>query len=85
MTVLSDSDRLDGTVRLINKLFVDANSTANMDTVAIRAAFDAADSWADANSASFNTALPTTFKNTASVTQKSLLLCYVVMKRAGLI
>lgn len=49
----------------------------------VRAAVDAADTWADDNQASFNTALPTAFKNAASTTQKTILLMYVLMRRAG--
>jgi hypothetical protein len=51
--------------------------------VDLRAAVDAADQWADDNAASFNTALPQPFKGAASIGMKSLLLCYVIMRRAG--
>lgn len=51
----------------------------------LRAAVDAADTWVDSNAASFNTALPAAFRTTASLTQKTLLLCYVAMRRAGLL
>lgn len=51
----------------------------------LRAAIDAADSWADANQVSFNTALPTAFKNAADPDQKTLLLAYVLMRRAGIL
>jgi len=51
----------------------------------IQAAVSAVDDWAEANSASYNTALPQPFRNTASVAQKALLLAYVCMRRAGIL
>lgn len=51
----------------------------------IQAAVNAADDWADTNSAAFNAALPVPFRTTASTALKGLLLCYVVMRRNGLL
>lgn len=50
-----------------------------------RAAVDATDQWVDANAASYNAALPQPFRGQASATQKTLLLCYVAMRRAGIL
>lgn len=47
----------------------------------LRAAVDAADSWAQSNAASFNSALPATARNNLTASQKALLLAYVIMKR----
>jgi hypothetical protein len=47
----------------------------------LQAAVNAADDWVDANAASFNTALPATFRANASTSQKSLLLVAVVLMR----
>ncbi len=85
MTALIDADRIDTMQKFVRKIFVEAAATANMDTLTIKAAVDAADDWCDTNAAAFNTALPTTFKNTATLAQKSLLLAYVVMKRGGIL
>lgn len=49
----------------------------------LRAAVDAADSWVDTNAASYNSALPATFRNNASAAQKSLLLVAVILARYG--
>lgn len=49
----------------------------------LQAAVNAADDWADANAASFNSALPTTFRNNATSAQKALLLAVVVLARYG--
>lgn len=49
----------------------------------LKAAVDAADDWLETNQASFNTALPQPFRGAASVGQKTFLLCYVAMRRAG--
>lgn len=51
----------------------------------LRAAVDACDTWIDANAASFNSSLPAAFRTTASLTQKTLLFCYVAMRRASLL
>lgn len=53
--------------------------------VDLAAAVSAADTWADANAASYNTALPVPFRTNASAAQKALLLAYVCMKRTGVL
>jgi hypothetical protein len=49
------------------------------------AAINATDAWIDANAAAFNTALPQPFRGAATADQKTLLLCWVAMRRAGLL
>lgn len=51
----------------------------------IDAAVAATDDWIDSNQTSFNNALPTTFKNNATLAEKTLLFCLVAMRRAGLL
>lgn len=85
MAVLVDADRALTAREWIRKVFEEQRQTATMDTATIRAAINAADDWADTNAAAFNTALPVAFRNTATTAQKNLLLCYVCLKRAGLI
>lgn len=51
----------------------------------LRAAVDATDTWQDNNQASYNTALPDAFRTTANQQQKTLLFCYVALRRAGLL
>lgn len=51
----------------------------------LRAAVDATDQWIEDNQASFNTALPAAFRTNATPAQKTFLLCYVAMRRAGLL
>lgn len=51
----------------------------------LRAAVDATDAWIDGNQSSYNTALPATFRNNASLAQKTLLFCFVAMRRAGIL
>jgi hypothetical protein len=51
----------------------------------LRAAVDATDDWIDANATSFNSALPAEFRTTATATQKTLLFCYIAMRRGGLL
>lgn len=51
----------------------------------LRAAVDATDTWIDNNASSFNTALPQPFRSSASLAQKTILFCYVAMRRAGIL
>jgi hypothetical protein len=51
--------------------------------VDLRAAVDACDQWIDDNQAAFNAALPAAARNGLTLTQKTLLFCYVAMRRAG--
>lgn len=65
--------------------YVSQNATATMNVSDLQAAVSATDSWIDSNQSSFNNALPTTFKNTATLQEKTILFSYVAMRRAGLI
>lgn len=63
----------------------DATLGNSFTKVDLAAAVTAADTWADANATSYNTALPLPFRTTASAAQKSILLAYVCMKRTGVL
>lgn len=49
----------------------------------LAAAVAAVDDWVEANTAAFNAALPQPFRSTATPTQKTALLAYVLWRRAG--
>jgi hypothetical protein len=49
----------------------------------IPAALAATDQWIEDNQNSFNAALPQPFRGAASLQAKTLLFCYVAMRRAG--
>ena len=51
----------------------------------LRAAIDATDSWIDTNASAFNTALPVAFRTNATQVQKTLVFCWVAMRRAGIL
>jgi hypothetical protein len=51
----------------------------------LREAIDACDSWVESNATSFNTALPQPFRGSATQAQKTMLLCWVAMRRAGIL
>ena len=51
----------------------------------MRAAVDAIDDWIEANQAAVNAAYPQPFRANMTVQHKTLLFCYVAIKRAGLI
>lgn len=77
MAVLSEADRV--------KVWADW-MRANADACAItkfdlRAAIDAADAWADANAASYNSALPQPARGALTAKQKARLLAYIINRR----
>ena len=57
----------------------------------VRAAVDATDAWIDsaaaaaAPSTGYNSALPQPFRGAATTDQKTVLFCFVAMRRAGLL
>lgn len=82
MAILPDADRA-RIVRGLNR-YLEFGSVLNVLKVDLRSVVDAADDWVDANTASYNNALPQTFRNNASQAQKSLLLVAVVLMRFNL-
>lgn len=60
-------------------------SVPNISKDDLRAAIDATDAWIDTNASAFNTALPAAFRTNANLVQKTLLFCYVAMRRAGIL
>jgi hypothetical protein len=55
-----------------------------MTKAAVQAVVDATDSWIDTNTAAFNAALPEPGKTALTLTQKTIIFCYVALKRAGI-
>lgn len=51
----------------------------------LAAAVNATDNWIDGNQSAYNAALPLPFRTAASLQQKTLLFCYVAMRRAGIL
>lgn len=51
----------------------------------LRAAIDATDQWIDDNQTSYNNALPLPARTELTLAQKTLLFCFVAMRRAGLL
>lgn len=79
MAVLPELDRARTLIGLMRQeQFSGAYTKADL-----RAALDATDAWIESNQASFNVALPQPFRNQATLEQKTLLFCYVALRRAG--
>lgn len=81
MAVLSDPNRESVWADFMRTLTPNGETSPLMTKADLRAAVNAADDWADTNASSFNTALPTAFKNNATAKQKARLLVWVVEKR----
>ena len=81
MAVLPDLDR-ERVWRWFMRRNTDPCAFAKTD---LRAAINAVDVWIDNNASAFNLALPQPFRSAATADQKTLLLCWVAMRRAGLL
>lgn len=87
MAVLDDANRLKVWGHYLRN-FLGAAGVTKAD---VRAAVDATDAWiesaqgAAAPATGYNSALPQPFRGAASLDQKTLLYCYVAMRRAGLL
>jgi hypothetical protein len=82
MAVLDAANRL----RAANQWMRDQVETlAGVTKVDLRAAVDATDAWIDGQQANFNAALPAAARNNLTLVQKTLLFCYVAMRRAGIL
>lgn len=82
MAVLSDTVRA-LVARIIQRRF--ASAWGGCTKPQLRAALDAADQWMDDNAASYNSALPTAFRTTASAADKAALVAFVAAQRAGIL
>lgn len=83
MTVLSDPDRAQLHADFMR---VAENILALTITKAeLRSALNAADDWADTNASAFNLAIPQPARGVMSSRQKTLLLSYIILKRAKLL
>ncbi len=59
--------------------------TADLTADDVLAAIQPTEDWINDNQASFNAALPTAFRTTATAEEKTLLFSYVAMRQVGLI
>lgn len=74
-----------GQRQVIRGQYVDAlaDLACHFTKTELNAAADAADAWATANAASYNTALPASFRTAASAAEKAALLAFVATARSG--
>ena len=84
MAALPDADRIEVTTKL-QRLAQWAAIACGITKAELKAAVDATDDWIDTNAAAYNLALPTAARTNLNATQKTLLFCYVALKRAGIL
>lgn len=77
MAVLSDADRIEVWAQIMRE----SVSTLALAKTDLKAAVDAADTWADSNAASFNSAIPQPARGALTTKQKAALLMYVIARR----
>lgn len=80
MALLSTAERAAGTAAYSEECSHE-REPLELTKANLRAAYDAADAWVDANAAAFNTALPTAARAALTTSQKSRLLTHVVHRR----
>lgn len=80
MAVLSDADRATILAQLMREISRLRQSTALTKTD-WRTLVNAADAWADANAAAYNTAIPQPVRNNATAKEKALALAWVILRR----
>ena len=81
MAVMPEADRAQCMAQFIR----DQKEAMGLTKAELRAALDATDAWIDSNATAFNSALPQPARGTLSATQKTLLFCYVAMRRRGIL
>ncbi len=81
MAVLADGERFGTWAELMRR----EEAYGTLLKPDLRAAVDAADDWVEANSASFNTAIPLPARSELTARQKALLLMAVVNRRFGVL
>lgn len=77
MAALSEADRLSATIEAMRHGGWDAPITKSD----LRAAVDAIDDWIEANSASFNSAIPQPARGQLTTKQKARLLVFIASRR----
>jgi hypothetical protein len=82
MAVLTDTERFRVLAYWLRSAAIAITGCAKAD---LRAAVDATDDWIEASQAAYNTALPAAFRTNATVAQKTVIFCYVAMRRASLL
>jgi hypothetical protein len=80
MAILVDTDREILWAEFMRRISRD-NEPINLGKTDLRAAFNAADDWVEANQAAYNTALPVAAQTNLTMKQKAELLMLVVGKR----
>lgn len=81
MAVLSDPDRAALTSVMQADGSAERTVFAGLTKADLRAAVNAADSWADTNASAYNAALPVAARTNLTAKQKARLLMYVVRRR----
>lgn len=82
MAVLPDTDRALVSAEFMRRV---KSAYGGITKPQLLAAVNATDQWQDDNQAAYNTALPVAARTGLSANEKTLLYCYVALKRAGLL
>lgn len=81
MAALSTADRAALHAQVMRDLSSVSEALGALTKADLAAAINAADDWADANAASYNSAIPQPARNALTASQKARILSYVIRRR----
>jgi hypothetical protein len=82
---LTTDQKADVARQWARKFFAEAAVAANFSHTDLNAAAGATDDYIESIQSAYNAALPLPFRSDATLQQKTLMFCWVALKRAGLI
>jgi hypothetical protein len=85
MAVLSDALRIELWAAFMREAANVSNGAGALTKAQLRAAVNGVDDWAESNATSFNNAIPQPARGAMTTKQKTMLLQFVILKRAGVL
>lgn len=85
MALLSDVDRTIALREFVRKTYIELSRRQGFDSNVLRTNVDNTDAFIESIQNSYNNTLTAGFRTNATLEEKTLLFCYVALKRAGVI
>lgn len=85
MALLSDADRNVALRIFVRKTYGELARRSDFDVAVLRTNIDNTDAFIESIQTSYNNSLTSGFRTSASLEEKTLMFCYVALRRAGVI
>lgn len=85
MAVLNDADRQIALRQFVRKTYSELARRADFDSSLLRTNIDNTDAFIESIQSSYNNSLTPAFRTNATLEEKTLMFCYVALRRAGII